>query len=431
MTKKYEYVFSAGIMFDLCPMLKHEENNPDHIIQVEKLTTKAIERLKTELVNCDVSILFNAFTEKHCSQFYNDHNKFGLSNVFVDSGGLQMVTRNMQITEEQKIKIYEVQSKHEFAMCFDEIPCRDREGFNNGNSRTNISAKLYYPDLKETSALKTAENIKKQIEYFRTTNSNAKIFYIIQGNTYQDMIEWYEVGKQLLTSEDYKYIAGLALADTCMGNGKLETVDMIRAFTHINKDPDLKNSNRLHLLGVGSIGRLYPFFLLEKMIGENIITSFDSTSFSQAIYMNALSNGLSKMKGNRSMNFVKEAAEYFFESNQIEDGEKYINHLLLNFRKKKLMYSEIPESLGDLEYSKVIVRSLIIFITIYQLKGFDNAITDILSTMSSDNSPEGMLQNIRSDTDFDQWYSEYGRFIDSKRIERYNPQKISLEEFFI
>jgi hypothetical protein len=430
--KKYEYVFSGPSMFDFSPR-PTMDSETRHLEIVRTSVTNAINKLKGELVNCDCSVLFNAFTEKDFGKYYNENGKFGMSNVFVDSGGLQMVTKSMKITEEQKLNIYDIQSKHEFAMCFDEIPCRDRDDIpKNANSRTNISAKLYYPDLLAESATKTAENIKKQIEYFQSKNSDSKIFYIVQGNTWQDMVEWYEVGKKVLNRDHFKNIAGIALADTCMGNGKLETVDMIRAYSIIKDDSYLDNSKRLHLLGVGSIGRFYPFMLLEHLIGESVITSFDSSTFSNSIILGCLTNGLTKFKGTDVLRFIDEAVRYYYDANKDYDvltfSERKYQHIAKHFRKKSEIYKKIPDDFP--KDAKAIIRSLLIFMIVYQLKEFDINLTNIARDLKKDNSPVGMLQFIKSEDDFNHWYSEYSRFVKSNRIERYNPNKQSMERFF-
>lgn len=221
-----------------------------------------------------ISMLYNAYTEPSSGQMIRDSD-FGFDYLYADSGGLQAVTQNIKVDDAFKHNIYREQAKTDFAFCFDEIPCRDMERA----SRSANGGKLYFPDEARACAIKTAHNINEQIETIRSINDHTKVFYIVQGNTIDDMVEWVKAGWDIVQHKER--IAGFALADTCMGNDVLESIDMLIAYAKIAEMTG-NRYNRLHLLGVGSASRLSPAinFIKSGIINKDTIVSFDSSSLS-------------------------------------------------------------------------------------------------------------------------------------------------------
>ncbi len=90
-----------------------------------------------------------------------------------------------------------------------------------------------------------------------------------------------------------KYIGGIALADTCMGNGELESIEMLKAGHIISQDCHPNYSEHLHLLGVGSINRMKPVIYLSKsgFLDKFQRISYDSTSHSSSLLFGKFMTG--------------------------------------------------------------------------------------------------------------------------------------------
>ena len=94
------------------------------------------------------------------STAYKDH----VHEIHADSGGLQIVTQGMVITDELKDKVYENQAEWaDVGMCFDEIPViltGDR------SDRNDTKARFFDFENYEELARKTGRNVKRQLEIF-------------------------------------------------------------------------------------------------------------------------------------------------------------------------------------------------------------------------------------------------------------------------
>ena len=86
---------------------------------------------------------------------------------------------------------------------------------------------------------------------------------IVQGNFADDMVRWYSIIQDMLTDEHFKNVGGIAVADTCMGNKELESIDMLTAAHRIAQFANPSATEQIHLLGVGSIPRMAPVLYLE------------------------------------------------------------------------------------------------------------------------------------------------------------------------
>jgi len=74
---------------------------------------------------------------------------------------------------------------------------------------------------------------------------------IVQGNRWEDMVEWFDYIVGEIPASLQHRIAGIATADTCMGNGELESIEMLRAVRAIHDRYGPAYTNHVHLLGVG------------------------------------------------------------------------------------------------------------------------------------------------------------------------------------
>ena len=119
--------------------------------------------------NQNMSILFNAHTERTHGVTMNDTMNHSWHRIFADSGGLQLARMKSGITKEVKDKIYHHQAKYcDVAMIFDEIPIEYDLSMTGGNSmKADISGRRFVREDLEKTAIATRDNVKRQIEVFK------------------------------------------------------------------------------------------------------------------------------------------------------------------------------------------------------------------------------------------------------------------------
>ena len=238
-----------------------------------------------------ISIMYNAFTEEDKLKFfdYYEYQKCGFQNLYADSGGLQIVTRHLEMTEALKDQIYHTQMRSDYAMCFDEIRLTRDTIAQTRNERSQAQNKIFQQGQHKEAGFETGKNIKNQIETFKRNNAKTKVIVILQGNKRNHMLDFYgEIEKQL-TLEDYDHIGGFAVADTCIGSGQLQVIEMLRAARQISHVAHPNFYNHLHLLGIGSIPRLSPAIFLKKSgyLDKIDYISYDSSKISQSFMVGA------------------------------------------------------------------------------------------------------------------------------------------------
>lgn len=273
---KIDYVFSGTNLLRLRPNLtdytdeKYKEHRYNLITECFEFIRNSLNS-KLDNVEVDFNMLYNAFTENHMGEFHVKQN-YGFKKTYSDSGGLQIITQQKKMTDKIKGKIYESQNNYsDFAFCFDEIPV---ESVGDGIiDRNTTNSKVFNQNRIKETAQKTAMNIKEQLKVL----TKPSIFYIIQGNTYDDMLKWFNYGKEIL-GDDIEKLEGIALAGICIGNGELEICDMMYgAYKIFESEPRLKK--KIHLLGVGTTKRILPSILLKKsgLLGDIEISADSST----------------------------------------------------------------------------------------------------------------------------------------------------------
>ena len=230
-----------------------------------------------------MSCLYNAYTEKNLGDKLK--NQIGAPKVYADSGGLQMALYGKAITKETRMDIYEVQQQYaDIAFCFDDIPLEMVGDVSSSSVRSAVDNKFFNRSKLDEKAKNTARNIKEQIAHFKSKGAKTKIFAIIQGNCADTFTEWGNILFDEMTDDELDYIHGMALADTCAGNGMLETFHMIQAVHRIDCPEHIKKN--LHFLGIGSIARLMPVMELSHTpILKGKVISFDSTTHTASIVM--------------------------------------------------------------------------------------------------------------------------------------------------
>jgi hypothetical protein len=294
--KQLDYVISAVGMMGVF--------TPDHETfwypEYKKATLSLMESLNKRIAEtCHntkplVSTLFNAYTEKnHVDEFKRLEN-LGSASVYADSGGLQIVTAGKSITNDIKNQIYKTQIYADYAMCFDVIPLSSISLKRTRNERSNVGNKIFHSEQHQQAAFATGDNIKSQASFFRQVGAKTKVVIIVQGNSIQDMIEYFKNITTRLDDVDYENIGGLAIADTCMGNGELESIKMLIAAKKISEicHPNIKK--HLHVLGVGSIYRMRPILYLLK---SGYLSAFERVSYDSSSHTSTFQYGLLKVNG--------------------------------------------------------------------------------------------------------------------------------------
>lgn len=267
---KYEYVISGSTRaFTTAEILKKNS----------QIYYQMFGKFRSLLSNkSSVAWLYNGYTEEktgsHLDMLFGDQAKY-----YVDSGGLQMITLGKTITEELKQSVYKNQAEWaDYAMSFDEIPLKllsKASRFHDTNSRIVDTENF------DQYALRSANNLKTQIQYFIESKSTAKPFMILQGYDLQSYQRWADILLSVLSDEEIQHIGGVSCGAAALGQGELE--DFKRAFicSAIDLPPHIKS--HIHLLGVGNIARLIPYIILNKNGALNCDTlSFDSTTHASA-----------------------------------------------------------------------------------------------------------------------------------------------------
>lgn len=419
---KFEYVFSGLNMSRIhyAPFLKYPSN-----IKAVQSSLDEINRVKPYFV----SGMFNAFYEADRSEAMGTHYRNHFENIHSDSGGLQIITRGMSVTPELKMQVYDTQGKHsDIAMCFDEIPLHVI-GDENESSRTNISNKLYVSDDMVNAAKATGRNINDQLRAFATMGTDTKVMMIIQGNNRYDMARWGEIAYGEVDNDLKFKVHGIALADTCMGNGILETVEMCASVPMMNIPDRIKRN--IHLLGVGSIARLIPIIELSRTeLFSNCNISFDSSSHSQTMvkgkYVNEKGKGVDIGRVLNKDN-IKLFSMVYAEIGKHYDHDisfdTYLEFVSNNITTTKHLNGDNSETLtilGNLTYWFVPLISARHFMDNIVLCQNDPAHYHKILNRAALKTIRPLLElsNIKSVQCFDNWFKSYSRYVSSNRIER-------------
>ncbi len=445
-----EYVISAPAQ-GFCPLNKNlTEAHLDEYKRGTLALTKIVkdniaERCKNYTPK--LSCLFNAYTEARLLPTIARFGNFGLKTFYADSGGLQIVTAGREMTEELKREIYKTQTFADYALCFDVIPLSRVEGSKRTrNERSNNSNKIYNTSDLLASGLATGQNIKDQIATFRKMKASTKVIIIVQGNCCEDMVTFYKQIASVLEEKDYEHISGIAVADTCIGNGEAESIEMIRAAKHIAEFAHPNVRNHLHILGVGSIKRMAPFVYLKR--SGYLLDNFKHISYDSSSHTSTFTYGLLKLDGHcvaignhrttRSIAHFKNVYD-MFESYLKEYATKkeFLDFILgpeelPHWQEVKISHSDIKiRAMGSNDNSHIILGHLIKTLHVcFQIENFiinlDKLWTDELT-----HEPMRQLLRVSNEEKMTEWMTKYAgsKQIKSKRIKRRN-ELSTLEGFF-
>jgi hypothetical protein len=417
-----EFVFSAPAYLGILP--NGSVRSDPHLFKLANdIVTAGVHSIKNEIGRIDypmkMSLLFNAFTEKEYGNRIKLGKNYGFDRIYSDSGGLQIVTRGMKITPELKKQVYKIQTTSDYAMCFDHIPVRTE----NAHHRHSVSTRMFYFEDFEKCATDTANNVKEQIEILSDLGSDTKVIFIVQGNNLEDMVLWFRIATSIIPKDYWEKIQGIAIGGACFGTGQLEDIEKIIAYGILKREFDpVYVKNHLHMLGVGSVKRLFPFVILRNtgFIGPEVHVSYDSSTLSMAYIYGTL---------------VDHIGEFFKKSPVWQESFKTTYDKIGNIL-KEFDYTQneldafYPELVSDhLCHNKIYVTNendrlrvashcFKCLFNIFQIKTFVKSMYDMNLIWNKGNDPIGMLKHVTTVNDFNDWKAQYGHAVSSKRIVR-------------
>jgi len=419
--KRFDYVASGCSYFNLTSKAFSDP---------EDTTAKDIfNRVASRINNSDshyFSLLYNAHTEKnHADKFRANHTSDSVRKIYADSGGLQVVTQGMQITEEFKHKVYKNQSKYaDLGMSFDEIPV---SLLTEKSIRADYDNRYFDQTKFHQAAKDSGINLKKQIDVFLEDKSQCKPVFIVQGSDLQTYQQWVEIAFNELNDEEIKHSGGSAMGAAALGGGTLE--DIKRAF-YYSQLSDLMPKNQMHLLGVGSAKRLLPNILMMKagLYNEDTIVSYDSTTHSSCWAF-----GRYSAEGQKFVNVTRDQTipEYdiIYEDIKRNIGDDFFltNDEFRHFINSNLTNGGEPQKTLNAQQMWV-MSSIINFI-----KDVDRGVADPDFLIEKCFMPkeQGVLRNlltIRDVKDYNEWEGFAKPYLMSKAYPDHKP--ITLEGFF-
>lgn len=418
MNKPLEYVASGSSFFKLM----YEESLRPENLEFFKKTFGALEGQH----NHHISLLYNAHTEKRIGAIMNDNYRDLVYSIHADSGGLQMITRGETITEELKESVYENQSKHsDVAMCFDVIPVKV---LSDRSERLDLNFRRFDHSTLEDCARATGKNLRRQIEYFVEQKSVARPMLIAQGNCYDTYMKWTECIMEEIPQDLHQYIGGIAMGAAALGKGTLE--DIKRAFYFTQLPLDI-GSNHLHLLGVGSVARLLPnLIFFQNGMYEDVEMSYDSTTHTSgpvlgSYYMNGRLNKITRLYDGQYRLVLDDIKKNFpFFDMDLKTFYECLNHSSRTYEEK---FGNINPNIQT--YYIFVASSILNFMehvnTVRQSK------KSILSmTKGIERSAFSALYDVKTADDFKSWKRNFAKYIDSKPVEVYTGDPITLDSLF-
>ena len=271
---KFEYVIS-GLTMGIDDLYYNRKVAAPYIHHMNK---KIID-MNEKYDNQNMSILYNACTEKGHGVTMKDTMDHSWHRIFADSGGLQLARTPTKNTPKIREQIYKHQANYsDVAMIFDEIPIEYDLTLTGGNSmKASIVGRRFIRDDVKKTAESTRDNVKRQIEVFKQENSKSKIMLISQG---QDVDSWRlyieTICKGLDDEEVETMCTGVSLGSQCNGNHFAHRMEMIYACKEYQVPDSLKKN--IHLLGVGNPNALQPFIVSPEYFDFIETLSFDSSS---------------------------------------------------------------------------------------------------------------------------------------------------------
>lgn len=432
---KLDYVFSGTSMMRLLHAKKYDDK-PEYLEQRYNIMKRGVEFITQHLnetsnmFSITNSVLYNAYVEPGHGKFYNERD-IGFSNLYADSGGLQVITQGKSLTDQLKTEIYNNQDLSDVSFCFDEIPVerKNESTVSGGNGeRSNVSAKQFNYSRFKDCAKKTAENVLNQLNSLQ----KSQVSYIVQGNTINDMVEWFTIAADVLGPDNVKKLKGIALADTCMGNGMLESCDMMLAAKIIfDNNPQL--NKHIHLLGVGSVSRMLPAIMMvaSGLIDSDTTISFDSSSNSMIFVMGKVSfmDLTKKPRYNVELESYKEYFEFMRPVYEPYCNNYNIDELAQYLYQNNKQFSAPEYNADNIDHVyHGIARCFVPLYCIWCNIGFFNNLELMCNKRTKKYDRLFELLSVKSVNDYYKWRSAHGHKINSTRMHR--KREIDLTSIF-
>lgn len=398
--KKLEYVLSGTSYLDIGSSEPHMLESYDRMVKhIEDTTAHKF------------SILYNAFTEKSHGPHLNQFKE--LNQIYADSGGLQIITRGMSITEQLKDEVYENQAAYShMGMCFDDIPVNVVGGSSKRNDTAN---RIYGIELLEPAARATGRNLARQIEVFLKAETTCKPILIAQGNCYDSYMKWVELVMQEVPRDMHPCIGGVAMGGAALGTGPLEDIQRAFYFTQLPMD----QKQHLHVLGVGTPTRMLPYLaFIKNGLYDGVTVSYDSTSHSNGLVFGTYYVDALKRKFHQHMNPMYNRMHT--ESGLFHDKEVSLTefHKILNTAK-----GAYREGGGNVELFSVIRNSVIMSsvknfcLMVDDLLASDQAFLEYVGARRGRNLHHMLsLSGVRDLESFNHWYRHVGKYVESNRV---------------
>ena len=394
MSRQLDYVVSGtSYMRFSNPGIAKDETN-------SQIINMLLDKLVTGVHSHKFSMLYNGHTESSFGErflAYKDH----VHSIHADSGGLQIVTQGMTITDELKDKVYENQAEWaDVGMCFDEIPViltGDR------SDRNDTKQRFFDFENYEELARKTGRNVKRQLEVFDSKESTCKPYIILQGNCVDTYLRWYELLLSEIPTKWHDRIGGVAMGAAALGTGPLEDVKRAFIASEIAKHWP-QDKMHLHVLGVGSIRRIIPYLVFcQNGLYDNVDISYDSTTHSRAVETGLYYMGQGTTKFSRKMsNLYREMYDNVQETIQLGvDLDEF--HAIMNTPSMKA-----KEKYGNLN-KWIYVRTAFILMSIQNfMKHLETMMLDeeALIKFTGKMKLDGQfrnLYNVHNKDDFNYW----------------------------
>ncbi len=375
--------------------------------------------------NTKFSLLFNAWTESNFGEIFKNF-KDSLSEIMADSGGLQIITQGLQVTDKIKEEVYNIQGKTaDTCLSFDEIPL----SFSGDRTNKNDTAGRWFDINKfDECAKQTGKNVFNQIKTFIEIDSKAKPIFIVQGNCYDTYMKWTEIALKEIPKEYHKYISGFAMAGPCLGTGMLE--DIKRAF-YFNQLPI--ETDRLHLLGIGSIKRMMPFLIFSQTgLYKNLEISYDSTTHTSGIVMGRtyMNNGIVLFSRELNETYVKIFNAFRKSAYFPKEIDIHLFFEILNINS-----GDFKDRYG----SKVIYIKTFIGFLCFSIHNFIKHTEECfnskekilgLAKKTKERNIINSLYQIKNYDDFKSWERNIGRSVRSKKVSCRKIESVEIDNLF-
>lgn len=368
--------------------------------------------------------LFNAWTEAKFGPRLEEYRPY-VSETHCDSGGLQVITRGMQITPALRTEIYNTQSKYcDLAMCFDEIPVTT-VGIASG--RNDVTNRFFNVDSFEECARTTGKNLFEQIKVFEANQSKAKPLLIVQGNCSETYQQWTKFVLDEIPPEYHSSIGGVAMGGAALGTGSLE--DIIRAFMVTQLPFEVKH---LHILGIGSAIRLTPFLVfMQNGLYKDMRISYDSTTHTSGMVFGRFYSESGWLKfPNKYEDPVIHKQLYKEVVQQFDLGISYESFLDVLKNANGKYASETGNCKSDVVLIMTAFAAASIMNFMKHIDKLSQSRDNLLQYVGQYENPAifNSLYNVKTLEDFRYWESFAGRRISSSRIAKQAPQ--TLDDFF-